>query len=170
MAVLAQRTAEPIMDGEQLMMRKKDSGSFEVLHLFLVPSQLSGSESRPCVGFIDLVERIRVVVRCISPQKLPFIVLRPETKIRRILPVKILRVDFFDEAQKRHSPRIIIMIPRNAIKQYFPLGLQSQLPDETSNIVLVLLWSTSVVNISEVQNHVDSLTNHHVLEQLIAVL
>ena len=86
------------------------------------------------------------------------------------MPGKVIRVDFLDEAQKWHSPRVIVVVARNAVKEYLLLGLQPQLPDETGHVVLVLFWSASVVDIAKVQNHVDSLTDHHVLKQLVAVL
>lgn len=62
------------------------------------------------------------------------------------------------------------MIARNAIKEYLLLSLHSQLPNKTGHILLVLFRSAGVVDIAEMQDHVDSFTNHHVLEQFIAVL
>lgn len=61
------------------------------------------------------------------------------------------------------------MVARNTIKEYLLLGLHSQLPYEIGHILLVLLGSAGVIDIAEMQNHVDSFTDHHVLEQFIAV-
>jgi hypothetical protein len=76
-AVNTQRSAESVMNREQLMMGEENSRPRKVIHLIAVPFQFLLSQSRPRISLIYLVKRVRVMIGSISPQKLPFVILSP---------------------------------------------------------------------------------------------